>query len=247
MAVPGQTSERAARARPVMDGRNVGDWERLASLIGGGALAVVGLRRRGWRGWAMAAWGGALVYRGASGHCPVYERLGIDRQPEVASTGQEAPTAARPVTTMNVNKPAGMLYRYWRDFANLPAFMANLASVTVGDDRLSHWVAKARFGPSVAWDTEIVEDVPNERIVWHSLPGAEVVHAGEVTFRPATGGRGTDVQVRIAYQPPGGRLAVGLARLFGEAPDQRVREDVRRFKQLMEAGEIISNAGPTCR
>jgi uncharacterized membrane protein len=230
-----------------MDGRNVGDWERLASVIGGGTLAAVGLRRRGWVGWVLAAVGGTLVYRGASGHCPVYERLGIDRPPDEALTGQNAPTAARLVTTMNVNKPAEVLYRYWRDFTHLPAFMANLARVTVQNDRRSHWVAKAPYGAGVAWDVEIVEDVPNARIVWRSLPGAEVVHAGEVAFIPATGGRGTDVQVRLVHRSTVSRFAAGLARLFGEAPDQRVREDVRRFKQLMEAGEIISNAGPTCR
>jgi uncharacterized membrane protein len=148
---------------------------------------------------------------------------------------------------MNINRSPEELYAFWRHFENLPRFMPNLESVTVQDDRRSHWVAKAPFGASVAWDAEITEDVPNRRIAWRSLPTADVANSGEVDFLPAVGGRGTDVRVRIDYQPPGGRLALGLARLFGEAPEQRVREDVRRFKQLMETGEIASNAGPSCR
>jgi uncharacterized membrane protein len=232
-----------------MDRQNLDRAERLASIAGGGVIAAYGISRRGLGGLALAVLGGALVYRGATGYCLMCARLGLDRrQGAEATTGPAVVVApARLVTVMNVNKPADELYAFWHDFANLPRFMANLERVTILDARRSHWVAKAPFGASVAWDAEIVDDVPGRRIAWRSLEGADVANQGEVDFLPAVGGRGTDVRVRIDYKPPGGRLAAGLARLFGEAPEQRVREDVRRFKQLMEAGEVISNAGPSCR
>jgi uncharacterized membrane protein len=249
MSARGQTSERPVRAIAT-DDRNVGRLERVASVIGGGTIAAYGLRRRDLGGLALAALGGSLLLRGATGHCAVYDRLGIDR---VHARGEEPPSRAetlreaRLVTVMAINRPAADLYAFWRHFENLPTFMSNLERVTVLDDRRSHWVAKAPFGASVEWDAEIVEDVPDRRIAWRSLSGADIANSGEVDFLRATGDRGTTVRVHIDYQPPGGRLALGLARMFGEAPDQRVREDVRRFKQLMETGEVISNAGPSCR
>ncbi|MBC7542142.1 MAG: DUF2892 domain-containing protein [Candidatus Sericytochromatia bacterium] len=232
--------------------RNVGRVERWASLLGGTLLAVSGVRRPGLSGMVFLAAGGGLIYRGATGHCPLYGQLGVGTTSHLAD-GQpnpmlETPRAAHLVTAMTIRKSPEELYAFWRNFENLPTFMHHLKSVTVLGERLSHWVAKAPFGASVGWDAEIIADEPNRRIAWRSTADADVVNAGDVRFVPAPAGRGTEVRVHIDYVPPGGKLAVAVARLFGEAPDQRVREDLRRFKQMMEAGEVPTTAGqPTCR
>ncbi|MDT5296371.1 MAG: hypothetical protein QOJ76_3251, partial [Acidobacteriota bacterium] len=142
-----------------------------------------------------------------------------------------------------INRPAEELYRFWRNFENLPHFMNHLESVRVtGGDR-SHWVAKAPAGTTVEWEAEIYNEKENELIAWRTLEGADVDSAGSVRFEKATGGRGTVVRVSLKYDPPGGKLGSLVARLFGENPDQQIDEDLGRFKQLMETGDIITTEG----
>jgi len=131
------------------------------------------------------------------------------------------------------------LYSFWRNFENLPRFMYHLEEVQVREPGRSHWRAKAPAGTTVEWDAEIVEDRPNERIAWRSLPDADVTNSGTVEFRRAPGGRGTEVHVEIHYDPPGGKLAALVAKLFGEEPGEQVADDLRRLKQVMEVGEVI--------
>ncbi|TDB73096.1 SRPBCC family protein [Micromonospora sp. KC723] len=146
---------------------------------------------------------------------------------------------------VTVNRPASEAYRFWRDLENLPHFMAHLESVRADDLRRSHWTARGPAGQPVSWDAEIVEDRPNERITWRSLPGAAVPNAGRVRFVPAPGDRGTEVRVELGYAPPAGRLGRVVAKLFGEEPEQQVRDDLRRFKQVLETGEVVrSDASP---
>ncbi|TDC81053.1 SRPBCC family protein [Micromonospora sp. KC606] len=146
---------------------------------------------------------------------------------------------------VTVNRPASEAYRFWRDLENLPGFMAHLESVRVDDLRRSRWTARGPAGQSVSWDAEIVEDRPNELIAWRSLPGAPVPNAGRVRFVPAPGDRGTEVRVELGYAPPAGRLGRAVAKLFGEEPEQQVRDDLRRFKQVLETGEVVrSDASP---
>lgn len=139
---------------------------------------------------------------------------------------------------ITVNRSPEDLYQFWHDFENLPRFMDHLESVQVTGERRSHWRAKAPGGATVEWDVEIVDDRPNELIAWRSLPGGAVDNAGSVRFTPAPGGRGTEVRVELRYDPPGGALGATVARLFGEEPGQQVQDALRRFKQLMETGEI---------
>lgn len=139
---------------------------------------------------------------------------------------------------LTINKPASELYAFWRDFTNLPRFMQHLESVEIIDQRRSRWRAKAPAGMKVEWEAEVTEDTPNERIAWRSLEGADVANHGSVNFMPSPGGRGTEVRVHLEYVPPAGQLGRWVAKLFGEEPDQQVKEDLRRFKQLMETGEI---------
>lgn len=140
--------------------------------------------------------------------------------------------------TITVNRPPKEVYRFWRDFENLPRFMGHLEEVRATGGARSHWRAKGPAGMTVEWDAEITEDVPDERISWRSLEGADVDNSGTVQFKRGPGGRGTEVKVELRYAPPGGRAGALLAGLFGEAPGQQIREELRAFKQLMEAGEI---------
>jgi uncharacterized membrane protein len=144
---------------------------------------------------------------------------------------------------VTINRSPEECYSFWRKLDNLPRFMQHLEAVQVTDGRLSHWVAKAPAGTKVEWDAEITEDRPNQMLAWRTLEGADVPNAGTVRFEPAPPGRGTIVRVTLQYDPPAGRLGSVVAKLFGEEPDQQVRGDLRRFKQLMETGEVPTTEG----
>ena len=215
----------AAQTRPSIAGR---DAERWGGILAGAGLALFGLTRRSRTGLAFAAAGGGLIASAL-----------------VRTTQRAAPDGGRIEVerTVTINRPAEELYRYWRDLANLPRIMQHLESVTPLDERRSHWVAKGPLGRTVEWDAEIVEERPNELIAWRSLPGASVPNTGAVRFAPAPGDRGTEVKVTLAYDPPAGPAGAAAAKLLMEEPDQQVREDLRRFKAVMEAGEAPSTDG----
>jgi uncharacterized membrane protein len=144
---------------------------------------------------------------------------------------------------VTVKRPIEEVYRFWHEFENLPSFMYHLESVRRTDDRRSHWTAKAPAGTHVEWDAEIVEDRPNRLITWRSVDGAAVSHAGSVRFVSAPGGRGTEVRVEMEYSPPGGKAGAAIAKIFGEEPEQQVRDDLRRLKQVIETGEVVRSEG----
>jgi uncharacterized membrane protein len=160
--------------------------------------------------------------------------------------GRGGPTnigAIRVVKSVTINRTPEELYRFWRDFNNLPRFMKHLESVQTRGDGISHWVVKGPAGTSVEWDAEIFEDRPNELIAWRSLEGADVDNVGTVRFDRAPAGRGTVVRVNLQYRPPAGVIGKGVARLFGEDPEWQIKDDLRRFKQVMETGEVITTEG----
>ena len=230
-------------------GVNVAPIERLASSLGGAGLIVAGLKRGGVQGTALALLGGALAYRGVSGHCELYESL--NTTPAGKSRRGADPSVHRGLKvqrTFTVNRSPRECYDAWRDFATLPTFMTHLESVHVLDETRSRWTAKGPLGP-VSWVAEIIKDEPGEIIAWRSrADDADIDHAGSVRFRPAPGNRGTIVTVALNYEPPAGLLGVTVARLLGEDPDTQVYEDLRHFKQIMEAGEIPTVAGQSsCR
>jgi len=210
------------------DSNEIGRW---ASLIGGGAMVLMGLKQRSLRGALMAVAGGGLAYKAATEKGGVQEAMGLLNQ------------AIKVEKTVTINKPAAELYHYWHNFEYLPTFMKHLKSVTVQDNKRSHWVANAPLGASVEWDAEILEDRENEFISWASVEGADIENSGFVRFKPATGDRGTEVKVVLEYAPPGGALASAIAKLFGEEPEQQIGDDLRRFKMLMETGEIATTEG----
>ncbi len=138
---------------------------------------------------------------------------------------------------ITVGRPPEEIYRFWRDFENLPDFMEHLVSVRTQGDRRSRWTARPPSGTTVEWDAEIIEDRPNELIAWRSVDDAEVPNIGSVRFTPAPGGQGTEVRVELRYDPPGGRLGAAIAKVLGDDPGRQVDGDLRRLKQVMETGE----------
>lgn len=141
--------------------------------------------------------------------------------------------------TCVVNRPLEEVYNFWRNFQNLPRFMRHLESVEDLGDGRSHWVVKGPAGMKVEWDAMIVADVPGEVITWRSLENSDVDNAGAVRFEQAPGGRGTIVRVNFEYNPVGGVVGATVAKLFGEEPSQQLDDDLRRFKQVLEVGEVV--------
>jgi uncharacterized membrane protein len=239
---------RAMGAREVLSGLGVlrsprpGRW--LGARVGGDVLdmALLGLaltsgaNRRARVGLALAAVAGVAA-------------LDLVSSQQVASHPRAKPrerprTGTIPVRVdLVVNKRPQECYDYWRDFSNFPRFMRHVEDVRVLDEKRSHWTVAGPAGRRIEWDAEIVEDVPGERIAWKAGAKAEVPNAGVVRFEPATGGRGTIVRIRMHYRPPAGELGSMVAHLLGEAPELQARHDLRRFKQVLETGEVPTTAG----
>ncbi len=192
-----------------------------AALISGSAVALYGATRKSWTGAALAGAGGYLIYSGV--------RNGTPKQFEIKRS-------------ITVNKPAEELYQFWRNLENLPSFMEHLESVTQREG-VSHWVVQGPLNRRIEWDARVSQEHPNELIRWHSLPGSPVDHRGSVQFATATGNRGTIVTVSLQYGTPAGKAGNVVSSLFGKHPEQIVREELRHFKQLMEAGEIPTTHG----
>ncbi len=233
------------REARVRDNRNISNAERWASMAAGAGLALYGISRRRGSGWALAALGGMLLQRGARGHCDVYQALGVNtagsREDTRAALGGGGGTHVE--ESITINRSPDELYRFWRDLENLPRFMRHLESVERITDTLSRWRAKGPGGKRVEWNAEIINEVPNDVIGWKSIEGSDVISAGSVNFEDAGRGRGTRVRVRLQYSPPGGKLGAAVAKLMGRDPATEIREDLRRFKQLIETGEVATNAG----
>ena len=144
--------------------------------------------------------------------------------------------------TTTVGKPPAEVFGFWRELTNLPTFMAHVDDITVSGRR-SHWTVTAPFGRTVEWDADIIDEVPDRSLRWQSLEGADVANSGSISFVPAPGDQGTEVHVTIEYSVPGGTLGEALARWAGEDPHQQLDDDLRRFKQVMETGEVVRSDG----
>ena len=224
--------------RRVRSGRNISEMERWMSIAAGTGLALYGMSRRRGRGWVLAALGGMLVQRGASGHCHTYDLFGIN----TAGTGGDTRHALGGSRGVNVeerviiNRPREELYRFWRNLENLPRFMSHLESVERITDTLSRWRAEGPGRTTVEWNAEIINEVEHSIIAWRSIEGSDVASAGSVHFDPAGAGR-TLVRVRLQYSPPGGKAGAALATLVGKDAASQIREDLMRFKQMTESGD----------
>lgn len=213
---------------------NVGRTERNASMIGGAALELWGLskltQKRIVPGLAMLVAGGMFLYRGKTGHCDMYEAIGV-------STAGTEDTGVTVEKVLTINKAPQEVYEFWRNLENLPSFMRNLESVQITGANRSRWTAAGPGGVTVEWDAEMTEDIPGRRISWHSVEKADIPNEGTVEFQEAPGGRGTEVRVNITYHPPGGAAGKIAAKVAHAINAQQIEEDLKRLKQILETGE----------
>jgi uncharacterized membrane protein len=215
---------------------SVADAENWLALGTGALLLIVGASRRSIGGACLAASSVPLLYRGITGRWPTVSNGHSEPDSTRAALGGERGIHVR--ESVRLEKPVSDVYRFWRRLENLPRFMTHLDRVTEMPNGKSHWVARGPAGLAVEWDAEIINEVENQVIGWRSLHGSDVVTAGSVTFGRARDGRSTQVSVHLQYAPPAGKAGALIASLFGREPSQTIREDLRRFKQLLEAGEI---------
>ena len=252
MAVENMSNELMDFERPHV---NVGRGERWLSMAAGSALALYGARRRDLPGGLAAAAGAALLYRGATGYCAFNERIGRDsaHRGHAAIADYESDTRQRLGGSRGIlvdesatfNRPPSEVYRFWRNFENLPRFMNHLESVSVREGGLSHWVAKGPAGMPVEWDARIINEIENELIAWQSIERSTIATAGSVHFEDMNGA--TRLHVRFQYEPPAGMLGAAVAKLFGEDPAIQVREDLQRLKTILEAGTPVGASQPSGR
>jgi uncharacterized membrane protein len=193
-------------------------------LLGASAVILYGLSRRSKSGAAVATAGGVLAFAAAKSQ---------------SSSSQSAKA------TFLVNASPQKAYDLWHNFENLPRFMAHLKSVRRLDDKRSEWIARGPMDRDVHWNAETTEDTQNQRIAWKTSPGSDIQTSGSVEFRPDPQNRGTFVTAEVRYSLPGGSLASGPASIMGKHPEFMVREDLRRFKALLEAGETPTTVGQT--
>lgn len=232
------------RQEPIKPITNVGTTGRVASLLGGAALAYHGwTKKETLLGKSLTTAGAYLILRGASGFCLVNKLLQID-------AAHDDTQGFAVTSSVTILKPRHEVYQFWRQLENLPKFMAYLEQVKQTDAGRSHWVAKVPKSIiteekliTIAWDAQIEHEEEDSRIAWRSLPGSEVENSGEVRFSDAPAGRGTVVQATIAYHPPFGVAGEIAAKLLNPAFEELVKQDVRRFKRLLEAGEIPTIIG----
>ena len=232
---PGDVQEARVRS-----GANISDLEKWISLAAGAGLTFYGVSRARRNGWLIAALGGMLLERGATGHCRVYEAFNVNTAGTKDDTrralGGNAGVSVE--ESVVINRPVEELYRFWRNLENLPRFMRHLESVERITDTLSRWRALGPAGTVVEWTAEIINEVANKVIGWRSIEGSEVISAGSVNFE-ANAPAQARVRVRLQYSPPGGKVGVVFARLMGRDAATEIREDLQRFKQLVEAGEKV--------
>jgi uncharacterized membrane protein len=221
---------------------NVGHIERIVSGVSGLTLVARNVGRPFSPSRVLGVLtGGGLIYRAMSGYCPAYGVTGIDTTSgsDTSSLGRDKVRSHRAIKVdhfITINRPPEELYRFWRRLDNLPQVMPHVRSVTVIDDRQSHWVITTLPGaPTIEWDAVIINEVENERIGWRTVEGASVAHAGSVHFEAADEGRRTIVTVVLQYDPPAGPLGAALMSLLGEDPEHQITEDLERFKTLMES------------
>ncbi len=212
---------------------NVSKPERVASVALGAALLLFGLSRRSLGGALLGLAGAAVVARGATGHCALYRRLGIDSRQLNNKAGVPDQEGVKVTQAIDVDRAPSQVYRHWRKLENLARFMKHVESVEQIDSNRSRWVARGPFGRPLQWEARILNEREGEMIAWESLPGAEVSNAGSVWFEGNDEG-GTRLKVSLKYDPPSGMIGAAAAKLLGESPDQQLAGDLRRFKEIIE-------------
>ena len=226
---------------------NVGETERYGSIASGLGLIFAGLARRGLGGVILGGLGAALIQRGVTGHCAMYESMGASTRKK-GRHGVPDNVGIKVERSITINRSPQDIFTFVRDARNLPRFMKHLDRVDAIDSKRSHWVAKGMDGRALEWDVRIINEHPNELLAWESEPGARVPNAGSIRLKQAPNGRGTEVRIAVEVYPPEGMLGVFGAKLFGTAPEREVEEDLALLKQVSETGEVATTQGqPTGR
>jgi uncharacterized membrane protein len=216
---------------------NISATEKWISTIAGAALAL-GAYKRSNR--VLGVTGLGLIARGISGFCPISAAIGLNTASTDTREALGGPRGVRVEASTTIYRPAQEVYSYWRQLDNLPRFMAHLKEVQELGGGRSRWTATGPLGVPVSWEAETINDIPSELISWRSVGDSDVVSAGSVRFKPAGGDHGTEVRVVLQYDPPAGKVGSTVAWLFGEDPQTQIEEDLRRFKQLLETGEVTT-------
>jgi uncharacterized membrane protein len=224
---------------------NVKNSERVVSVTAGLLILLDAITRiKTVRGALELIAGSTLVYRGATGHCRLYQALNINTASNSgASEIMAQKNSVLVKETFTINRPSEEVYLFWRNFENLARFMRHLESITVLSNTRSRWRAWGPASALLEWESEITADIPSKQISWHSIEGSDIANAGSVTFLPGPIGVCTEITVHLKYAPPLGELGEKLTKLFGKSAEQQIREDLRRFKQLLETGEIATTEG----
>lgn len=222
--------------------KNLGAAERGLSLAAGTLAAGLAARQRGLAGMALGLVSSLLVARGLTGSSTVLRTFGEAPDEQAAAKLAGWSSAAVVGRSVTINAQRAAVFERFRDIGRWPSFMVNIARIDVLDAQRSHWVVEAPGGQTVEWDATITEEQPGDFIAWSSDPGASVPNAGRIEFRDAGRGRGTEVHATVVYRPPGGSLGRYLAKLTQQEPGIQARRDLKRFKSLIETGEIATNA-----
>lgn len=208
---------------------NVAWPERYVSILAGITLFSSGIKKivkNPVKNLVKTAAGGYLLYRGLTGHCPLYSSLGKYNTTPLNVNIRESFT---------VNAPRADVYSFWRRLNNLPLFMKHLKTVSVLDNKRSHWEVRLPVNVGkISWDAEIVEDQPGHMIGWQSAPGSIIYNAGKVEFRDTADGRGTILNVVISYTPPAGGVGTAVGKLLNPLFENMVQKDVSNFKHYVE-------------
>lgn len=217
--------------------KNVGALERAASVTLGAAALLAGIERGGTSGLLLSGLGIAGIYRGLTGHCHGYEALGIDTASHPDATAVPAQQGVKFETSLRIEAPPQKVYTFWRNFENLPRVMRHVERVVMYGQGRSRWTARGPFGVRAEWNATLIGDRANEMVAWRSEPGSDVDTAGSVRFESLDGGRATELTVSLKYDPPGGKLAISISKLFAGGLEAEIEEDLRRFKREMESRE----------
>ena len=214
---------------------NNGKGVRWATALGGGALVLYAMRQRSWTSPFVAAAGTVLVYRSTTGQYPAQELL--ERVTNTADSGIHVHKA------VTIQRSPDDVYDFWRRLENLPRFMHHLHEVEDLGEGRSRWHARLPASMPVSWEAIIVGDEPGRLLQWETAPDATVQHHGQVRFLDAGGDRGTELHVDMRYRPPLGVAGAAVAQLFNTITEQQIKEDIRRCKHILEAGEIPTTDG----
>lgn len=237
-------------ATPSRPEPNLSEMERLLS-IGGGAVALLyALDRRPTSALMGFLVGGGLLYRGTTGHCGVYQSLGVStREAHSEASGVSAQHGERVESGVVIPAPPAQVFAQWRKLEDLPSILSHVKSVVVLSQKRSRWQLETPFGTTLSWEAEIIKDEPNQTLAWQSLPGASLRSAGSVRFEPLANGQQTRLTVTMKYEPPGGKVGIWVAKALGTNLPTQLEEDLRRFKDSFrpDSGAVETNVAPAGR